>query len=192
MAVRSLEWGFTGKCDLVEIWFDESGSVQRVLPVEFKRGREKGRYLVLDQHELSCLEAGIQTARRICQNQPFCSHTLHQPYRQNNIRNLIALIMMDTPFHNHDPDISDPAEYKLSAVPLYGRNRKAFHVNHMEGFLFLMSGQDRLSLQNERVWAGAVRPVFCGSPSLALRRVIDLLIWRVLCYLRRRVLRLLI
>lgn len=41
MAVRSLEWGFTGKCDLVEIWFDESGAVRRVLPVEFKRGREK-------------------------------------------------------------------------------------------------------------------------------------------------------
>ena len=41
MAVRSLEWGLTGKCDLVELWFEKAGKVQRVLPVEFKRGREK-------------------------------------------------------------------------------------------------------------------------------------------------------
>ncbi|ULQ60107.1 CRISPR-associated protein Cas4 [Brucepastera parasyntrophica] len=41
MAVRSLEYGLTGKCDLVEIWFDEVGAVRKVSPVEFKRGRKK-------------------------------------------------------------------------------------------------------------------------------------------------------
>jgi CRISPR-associated exonuclease Cas4 len=42
MAVRSLEWGLIGKCDLVELWYAEKGgAVARVLPVEFKRGREK-------------------------------------------------------------------------------------------------------------------------------------------------------
>jgi CRISPR-associated exonuclease Cas4 len=42
MAVRSLEYGLTGKCDLVEIWYQDDGkTVARVNPVEFKRGREK-------------------------------------------------------------------------------------------------------------------------------------------------------
>jgi CRISPR-associated exonuclease Cas4 len=41
MAVRSLEWGITGKCDLVELWFSGDGGVSRAAPVEFKRGREK-------------------------------------------------------------------------------------------------------------------------------------------------------
>jgi CRISPR-associated exonuclease Cas4 len=41
MAVRSLEWGITGKCDLVELWFSGDGGVERAAPVEFKRGREK-------------------------------------------------------------------------------------------------------------------------------------------------------
>jgi CRISPR-associated exonuclease Cas4 len=41
MAVRSLEAGLTGKCDLVEIYFDGGGTVQKVNPVEFKRGGEK-------------------------------------------------------------------------------------------------------------------------------------------------------
>ncbi|MDR2793833.1 MAG: CRISPR-associated protein Cas4 [Treponema sp.] len=44
MAVRSLEWGVTGKCDLVEVWYTEKGGmIETVLPVEFKRGREKER-----------------------------------------------------------------------------------------------------------------------------------------------------
>jgi CRISPR-associated exonuclease Cas4 len=42
MGVRSLEWGLTGKCDLVEIWYDEkNGKALKVNPVEFKRGRTK-------------------------------------------------------------------------------------------------------------------------------------------------------
>lgn len=41
MAVRSLNWGLTGKCDLVEIWYSESKNIKKVSPVEFKRGREK-------------------------------------------------------------------------------------------------------------------------------------------------------
>jgi CRISPR-associated exonuclease Cas4 len=41
MAVRSLEWGLIGKCDLVELWFSEDGGAEKVLPVEFKRGRKK-------------------------------------------------------------------------------------------------------------------------------------------------------
>jgi CRISPR-associated exonuclease Cas4 len=41
MAVRSLEQGLIGKCDLVELWFSDDGGVRRVSPVEFKRGREK-------------------------------------------------------------------------------------------------------------------------------------------------------
>jgi CRISPR-associated exonuclease Cas4 len=41
MSVRSLECGLTGKCDLVEIWFDDLGTMKKVSPVEFKRGREK-------------------------------------------------------------------------------------------------------------------------------------------------------
>jgi CRISPR-associated exonuclease Cas4 len=42
MAVRSLEYGLVGKCDLVEIWYESNGkTLKRVNPVEFKRGRQK-------------------------------------------------------------------------------------------------------------------------------------------------------
>jgi CRISPR-associated exonuclease Cas4 len=41
MAVRSLRWGLIGKCDLVEIWYAKDRSVERVSPVEFKRGKKK-------------------------------------------------------------------------------------------------------------------------------------------------------
>jgi CRISPR-associated exonuclease Cas4 len=38
MAVQSKKYGLIGKCDLVEIWFED---VQKVNPVEFKRGKNK-------------------------------------------------------------------------------------------------------------------------------------------------------
>ena len=41
MAVRSLQWGLIGKCDLVELWYAKDGSIERISPVEFKRGRTK-------------------------------------------------------------------------------------------------------------------------------------------------------
>jgi CRISPR-associated exonuclease Cas4 len=41
MAVRSLQMGLVGKCDLVELWFSENKEIKRVSPVELKRGREK-------------------------------------------------------------------------------------------------------------------------------------------------------
>ena len=41
MSVRSLEYGLIGKCDLVELWFSEDKDIQKVSPVEFKRGRNK-------------------------------------------------------------------------------------------------------------------------------------------------------
>jgi CRISPR-associated exonuclease Cas4 len=41
MAVRSLELGLIGKCDLVELWYTGNRGIKKVLSVEFKRGREK-------------------------------------------------------------------------------------------------------------------------------------------------------
>jgi CRISPR-associated exonuclease Cas4 len=41
MAVRSLQHGLIGKCDLVELWYSKDWSVEKVSPVEFKRGRKK-------------------------------------------------------------------------------------------------------------------------------------------------------
>lgn len=41
MAVRSLERGLIGKCDLVELYLSPKGSVVEAVPVEFKRGRNK-------------------------------------------------------------------------------------------------------------------------------------------------------
>lgn len=41
MAVRSLVWGLIGKCDLVELWYAKDGGVEKVSPVEFKRGKKK-------------------------------------------------------------------------------------------------------------------------------------------------------
>jgi CRISPR-associated exonuclease Cas4 len=41
MAVQSLKWGLTGKCDLVEVWFSDDKKAKKVSPVEFKRGHEK-------------------------------------------------------------------------------------------------------------------------------------------------------
>ncbi|MDR2542207.1 MAG: CRISPR-associated protein Cas4 [Treponema sp.] len=41
MAVRSLQFGLVGKCDLVELWYTKDGNVEKISPVEFKRGRKK-------------------------------------------------------------------------------------------------------------------------------------------------------
>jgi len=41
MAVRSLERGLIGKCDLVELYLSPKGGVAEAVPVEFKRGRNK-------------------------------------------------------------------------------------------------------------------------------------------------------
>ena len=41
MSVRSLKRGLTGKCDLVELWYAKDGNVEKISPVEFKRGRKK-------------------------------------------------------------------------------------------------------------------------------------------------------
>jgi CRISPR-associated exonuclease Cas4 len=41
MAVRSLRWGLIGKCDLVELWYTKDGNIEKVSPVEFKRGKKK-------------------------------------------------------------------------------------------------------------------------------------------------------
>jgi CRISPR-associated exonuclease Cas4 len=41
LAVRSLEYGIIGKCDLVEILFDSEKNVAKVTPIEFKRGKQK-------------------------------------------------------------------------------------------------------------------------------------------------------
>jgi CRISPR-associated exonuclease Cas4 len=41
MAVHSLQLGLIGKCDLVELWYAKNGTVEKVSPVEFKRGRKK-------------------------------------------------------------------------------------------------------------------------------------------------------
>lgn len=41
MAVRSLEFGIVGKCDLVELYLKPDGTTAEAIPVEFKRGRNK-------------------------------------------------------------------------------------------------------------------------------------------------------
>jgi len=41
MSVRSLKWGLTGKCDLVELLYAKDGNIEKISPVEFKRGRKK-------------------------------------------------------------------------------------------------------------------------------------------------------
>ncbi|MFP3089958.1 CRISPR-associated protein Cas4 [Treponema sp. TIM-1] len=58
MAVRSLEWGLIGKCDLVEIWYLENKKAKKISPVEFKRGREKESDVDLVQlcAQVLCLE----------------------------------------------------------------------------------------------------------------------------------------
>ncbi len=41
MAVRSLELGIIGKCDLVELYLKPEGGMAEAVPVEFKRGKAK-------------------------------------------------------------------------------------------------------------------------------------------------------
>jgi CRISPR-associated exonuclease Cas4 len=64
MAVRSLEWGLIGKCDLVELWLSDDGKVKRVSPVEFKRGRQKANDVDRVQlcAQVFCLEEMFGTA----------------------------------------------------------------------------------------------------------------------------------
>ena len=64
MAVRSLQWGLIGKCDLVEIWHAKDGSVEKVSPVEFKRGRKKANDIDRVQlcAQILCLEEMFDVA----------------------------------------------------------------------------------------------------------------------------------
>ncbi len=41
LAVRSLKYGLVGKCDLVEFEKFQDGTYNKIIPVEFKRGRKK-------------------------------------------------------------------------------------------------------------------------------------------------------
>lgn len=41
MAIRSLELGIIGKCDLVELYLKSAGGAAEAVPVEFKRGKDK-------------------------------------------------------------------------------------------------------------------------------------------------------
>ena len=41
MAIRSIERGLIGKCDLVEVYLAPDGGVAEAIPVEFKRGKGK-------------------------------------------------------------------------------------------------------------------------------------------------------
>jgi CRISPR-associated exonuclease Cas4 len=58
MAVRSLQWGLIGKCDLVELWYTKDGDVEKISPVEFKRGKKKADDTDLVQlcAQVLCLE----------------------------------------------------------------------------------------------------------------------------------------
>jgi CRISPR-associated exonuclease Cas4 len=58
LPVRSLRWGLTGKCDLVEIWYRKNGDIEQIIPVEFKRGRKKTDDVDLVQlcGQILCLE----------------------------------------------------------------------------------------------------------------------------------------
>ena len=81
MAVRSLQWGLVGKCDLVEIWYDKDGNLKQVSPVEFKRGRKKAddrdrvqlcaQVLCLEEMFGIAIEGGqfyyLQEHRRTCE-----------------------------------------------------------------------------------------------------------------------------
>jgi CRISPR-associated exonuclease Cas4 len=67
MAVRSLELGLIGKCDLVELYLRPEGGVAEAVPVEFKRGKAKedDRDLVQLCAQALCLEEmlGVAVAR---------------------------------------------------------------------------------------------------------------------------------
>ncbi|MCO8124950.1 CRISPR-associated protein Cas4 [Stieleria sp. TO1_6] len=41
LPIRSLQWGLIGKADVVEFHFDDAKKLQRIVPVEYKRGRPK-------------------------------------------------------------------------------------------------------------------------------------------------------
>jgi CRISPR-associated exonuclease Cas4 len=58
MAVRSLQWGLIGKCDLVELWYTKDGNVEKISSVEFKRGKKKADDTDLVQlcAQVLCLE----------------------------------------------------------------------------------------------------------------------------------------
>ena len=104
MAVRSLQWGLTGKCDLVEIWYTKDGIVEKVSPVEFKRGRKKtddtdrvqlcGQVLCLEEMFGIVIEGGqfyyLQERRRVSEviDAPIRKKTVALIERVMNIRKI--------------------------------------------------------------------------------------------------------
>jgi CRISPR-associated exonuclease Cas4 len=99
MAVRSLQWGLVGKCDLVELWHTQDGNVEKVSPVEFKRGRKKvddvdrvqlcAQVLCLEEMFGISIESGqfyyLQEHRRT-------NETINKPLREKTIE-LIERVM---------------------------------------------------------------------------------------------------
>ena len=100
MAVRSLQWGLIGKCDLVELWYTKDGNIEKASPVEFKRGRKKpddidrvqlcAQVLCLEEMFGAVIEGGqfyyLQEHRRSTEN-------VDVPLREKTIA-LIERIMM--------------------------------------------------------------------------------------------------
>jgi CRISPR-associated exonuclease Cas4 len=100
MAVQSKNYGLTGKCDLVEMWFSEtaihkgkpSGRPDKVNPVEFKRGKRKTTDV--DNVQLCaqaiCLEEMFETSISSGQFYYFSDHRrttveLTEPLREKTI-----------------------------------------------------------------------------------------------------------
>ena len=64
MPVRSLRRGLIGKCDLVELWYAKNGTVEKMSPVEFKRGKKKADDIDRVQlcAQVLCLEEMLGTS----------------------------------------------------------------------------------------------------------------------------------
>ena len=92
MAVRSLQWGLIGKCDLVELWYSKDGSIEKVSPVEFKRGKKKVEDIDRVQlcAQVLCLEEMFNVSINngqfyYLQEHRRCNEVIDEPLREKTI-----------------------------------------------------------------------------------------------------------
>ena len=80
--------------------------------------RDEGCILICDAHQRSGVEAGVESARRIGQNDRLDAHERHDADRQHDFLHRITLVKVDAAVHQDHGHGTDIAENVLALVSL--------------------------------------------------------------------------
>ena len=91
--------------------------------------------MIADQHQASLLQIGVDTARRVRQNQILNSQNSERANRKHHLVHLVAFVIMKTSLLNRDRNAADFAQNKLSGVTFDSRTREMrnFLIRNLNG-----------------------------------------------------------